>query len=482
MEKSDSTVKLLVPTALRDYAEGRKEVEVKGETARQALEELTRRYTSLARHLFDEEGNLRYFVNVYLNQEDIRHLQGLETKVEDGDTLMIVPSIAGGAIGVSEPSVELTPMEIRRYGRHLIMPEVGMDGQKKLKASSVLVIGAGGLGSPVTIYLAAAGVGRIGIVDHDEVDHSNLQRQILYSSTDVGRPKTEAARERLRALNPEVDVQVHEESLTSENALDIIREYDVVVDGTDNYPTRYLVNDACVLLKKPNVYGSIFRFEGQTSVFDAADGPCYRCLYPEPPPPGLVPSCAEGGVLGVLPGIIGLLQATETVKIILGEGRPLTGRLLLFDALRMSFEELTLRKDPDCPICGPSPTITELIDYDQFCGVGELTHYESGWETSPKELAQKLQSDGNPVLLDVRTPTEHAICTLLGARLIPMNQLLDRLGELNTADEIVAYCHTGGRSAMAVRLLRQMGFVKAVNLAGGIDAWAEKVDLGMPRY
>ncbi|MFQ5951187.1 MAG: ubiquitin-like small modifier protein 1 [Candidatus Geothermarchaeales archaeon] len=482
MKMAESTVRLLVPTALRDYTEGKREVEVKGETAGQALEELTHRYTSLARHLFDEQGNLRYFVNVYLNQEDIRHLQGLETKVEEGDTLMIIPSIAGGAMEISEPDVELTPMEIRRYGRHLIMPEVGMVGQKKLKAASVLVIGAGGLGSPVTIYLAAAGVGRIGIVDHDEVEHSNLQRQILYSSSDVGRSKTDAAEERLRALNPEVEVKVYEESLTSENALDIIREYDVVVDGTDNYPTRYLVNDACVLLKKPNVYGSIFRLEGQASVFDSTAGPCYRCLYPEPPPPGLVPSCAEGGVLGVLPGIIGLLQATETVKLILGEGKPLIGRLLLFDASRMSFEELKLRKDPECSICGSRPTVTELIDYEQFCGVGELDQYDSKWETNPKELSQKLQSYGNVVLLDVRTPTEHAICNLPGAKLIPINQLLDRLGELNTADEIVAYCHTGGRSAMAVRLLRQMGFVKALNLSGGIDAWAEKLDPTMPRY
>ena len=482
MEKADSTVKLLVPTALRDYTEGKREIEVSGETVRRALEGVSQRYAALARHLFDEEGELRYFVNVYLNEEDIRQLQGLETKLEEGDTLMIVPSIAGGTAQVSETDVELTPTEIKRYGRHLIMPEVGMEGQRKLKAASVLVVGAGGLGSPTAIYLAAAGVGRIGIVDHDVVDQSNLQRQILYSEADVGRPKIEVAQERLRALNPEVEVQVYQEALTSENALDIIQEYDVVVDGTDNYPTRYLVNDACVLLKKPNVYGSIFRFEGQASVFDATEGPCYRCLYPEPPPPGLVPSCAEGGVLGVLPGIIGLLQATETVKIILGEGRPLIGRLLLFDALRMSFDELRLRKDPDCPICGPRPTITELIDYDQFCGVGELDHFDTQWEIGPEELSQMLQSDRKLVILDVRTPTEHAICNFPEAKLIPINQLLDRLGELSTADEIVAHCHTGARSAMAVRLLRQMGFVKALNLKGGIDAWAEKIDPAMPRY
>ncbi|MCS7133787.1 MAG: molybdopterin-synthase adenylyltransferase MoeB [Candidatus Caldarchaeum sp.] len=370
--------------------------------------------------------------------------------------------------------------EIRRYGRHLIIPEVGMVGQRKLKAAKVLVVGAGGLGSPISLYLAAAGVGHIGLVDFDVVDESNLQRQVLYTTRDVKRPKLQAAAERLTAMNPYIEVETYETRLTSENALDIIKNYDIVVDGTDNFPTRYLVNDACVLLGKPNVYGSIFRFDGQVSVFDARRGPCYRCLYPEPPPPGLVPSCAEGGVLGVLPGVVGALQAMETIKLIVGIGDPLVGRLLLFDGLHMSFTELKLRKDPNCKVCGPNPTVRELIDYEAFCGV--TPSQDTSMHITPEELHQKLQRGEKVFLLDVREPVEYEICHLENAVLIPLSKLPERVNELSLTDEIVAYCHTGVRSGMAVKLLRDLGFRRVRNLAGGIDAWAERIDPEMPRY
>ncbi len=379
-------------------------------------------------------------------------------------------------------AVRLSHEEIRRYGRHLIMPEVGLDGQKKLKAASVLMIGAGGLGSPLGLYLAAAGVGRLGIVDFDVVDESNLQRQILHSTVDVGRPKLQSARERIHALNPHVEVETYATQLNSENALEIFRDYDVVVDGTDNFPTRYLVNDACVLLKKPNVYGSIFRFEGQASVFDATRGPCYRCLYAEPPDPGLVPSCAEGGVLGVLPGIIGTIQATETVKLILGAGEPLLGRLLLFDALAMTFREVRLRKNPDCPICGDHPSIRELIDYDAFCGLTPQAEGQDGEAAiSVQELKERLDRGDDIFLLDVREPQEYQIVNL-GAHLIPLGELPARVNELDTSREIVVHCHSGARSARAVAFLRQMGFKKVKNLAGGINQWAARIDPTMPRY
>ncbi len=381
-------------------------------------------------------------------------------------------------------NVELSGEEIRRYGRHLIMPEVGMDGQKKLKAASVLLIGAGGLGSPLGLYLAAAGVGRIGIVDFDVVDYSNLQRQVLHSTKDVGRPKLASAKERLEGINPFVKIETHEMHLTSENALKLFSGYDIVVDGTDNFPTRYLVNDACVLTGKPNVYGSIFRFEGQVSVFATNDGPCYRCLYPEPPPPGLVPSCAEGGVLGILPGIIGTLQANETVKLIIGKGEPLVGRLLLFDALKTKFRELKLRKNPDCPVCGQHRTITSLIDYEAFCGV------QSGWDSFAREeqyeitvedLKKRLDNKDDLFILDVREPQEYQICNLNGY-LIPLRDLPNRINELDTAKEIIVHCKVGGRSRQAVEFMKQSGFRKVKNLVGGIDEWAELIDPAMPRY
>jgi molybdopterin/thiamine biosynthesis adenylyltransferase/rhodanese-related sulfurtransferase len=379
--------------------------------------------------------------------------------------------------------VELNREEFLRYGRHLIIPEVGLEGQRKLKSASVLIIGAGGLGSPLAFYLTAAGVGRIGIVDFDVVDLSNLQRQILHTTKDVGRSKLESAREKLGSLNPNVKIETYEMRLTSENALDLIKEYDIVVDGTDNFPTRYLVNDACVFLKKPNVYGSIFRFEGQVSVFYADKGPCYRCLYKEPPPPGLVPSCAEGGVLGVLPGIIGTIQALETIKLILGIGEPLIGKLLLFDALRMKFRELKLRKDPECPVCGENPTIKELIDYEAFCGITpEQILHQSGLEITPEELKEKLENGEDIILIDVREPVEYEINRIEGSKLIPLSKLPEKVNELDQTREIVLYCKMGGRSARAVQLLRELGFTRVKNLAGGIDAWIEKIDPTMPRY
>src|SRR5450755_1831135 len=375
--------------------------------------------------------------------------------------------------------------EILRYSRHLIMPEVGMEGQRKLKAARVLCIGAGGLGSPLALYLGAAGVGTLGIVDFDVVDFTNLQRQIAHGTKDVGRPKLDSVRSRLADMNPEVKVIGFETRVTSENALDIIKDFDIVADGTDNFPTRYLVNDACVLLGKPNVYASIFRFEGQASVFGLEDGPCYRCLYPEPPPPGLVPSCAEGGVLGILPGLVGVIQATETIKLILGQGDSLAGRLLLVDALGMKFRELKLRKNPDCPVCGTHRTVTELIDYEEFCGVrGEETPVAAKvdmTDISVEELKKKLDAKADVFILDVREPHEYQICNL-GGYLIPLGDLPKRVSELDSSREIVAHCKMGGRSAKAVALLKQAGFTKVHNLTGGITAWAERIDTKMPKY
>ncbi len=385
-------------------------------------------------------------------------------------------------------SVELTNDEVRRYSRHLILPEIGPEGQKKLKASSVLLIGAGGLGSPLALYLAAAGVGRLGIVDADVVDESNLQRQILHGTSSVGRRKVESARERLAEINPNVEVTTHDEPFTSANAMEIARPYDVIVDGTDNFPTRYLSNDVSVLLGKPNVYGSIFRFEGQVSVFWGARGPCYRCLYREPPPPGLVPSCAEGGVLGILPGVIGTLQATETIKLLLGIGEPLIGRLLLYDALSMRFRELKLAKDPECPICGEHPTITELIDYEEFCGVPahdrghEASTAEAGVPTLTVEELAGLRADGaEHVLIDVREPHEYEIANL-GGRLIPLGQLEERLDEVPRTGRVIVHCKSGRRSQQAVELLLRHGYTNVENLEEGILAWSERVDEGVPRY
>ena len=378
----------------------------------------------------------------------------------------------------------LSKDEIQRYSRHLIMPEVGMEGQLKLANAKVLMIGAGGLGAPLGLYLAAAGVGRLGIVDFDVVDVTNLQRQVTFTTSDVGRPKLDAAKDRLAGLNPKIQIDTYTTRLTSQNALDLFKDYDIIVDGTDNFPTRFLVNDACVLLNKPNVYGSIFRFEGQATVFNYPGGPCYRCLYPEPPPPGLVPSCAEGGVLGVLPGIVGSIQAMETIKLIIGKGEPLVGRLLLFDALAMNFRELRLRKNPHCAVCGPNPTITKLIDYEEFCGIrGEETPVNITGipEMTPTELKARLDRGDDLFILVVREPHEYQICNISG-HLIPLGELTRRVSELDTSHEIVAYCRSGKRSADAVQFLKQAGFRKIWNLKGGILAWSDEVDHSVPKY
>ena len=505
--------RILIPTPLRPYTDKQDTVDAEGRTVGELLENLTQKHAGLKAHLFNEQGKLRSFVNVYVNDEDIRYLQKEQTPVAPGDTISIIPSVAGGAERVSGDRVsgtfsggavaekvpdtlphdtlpQLTNDEIKRYSRHLIMPEVGVEGQRKLKAAKVLCIGAGGLGSPVAMYLTAAGVGTLGLVDFDVVDFSNLQRQILHGTPDVGRTKLASARDRLQALNPEITIETYETALSSENALQLFQPYDVIVDGTDNFPTRYLVNDACVLLGKPNAYGSIFRFEGQASVFGAKNGPCYRCLYPEPPPPGLVPSCAEGGVLGVLPGIIGTIQAMETIKLILGIGEPLVGRFLIFDALRMKFRELKLQKDPDCPVCGTHPTVTTLIDYDQFCGVHpaapepleSTTVQASPLDISAVDLKARLDRGDDLLVVDVREPQEYQINRIPGSVLIPLGDVPKRYHELDPNQEVVVQCKMGGRSAKAADFLRSVGFTRVLNLTGGILAWIDKVDPTQPKY
>jgi adenylyltransferase/sulfurtransferase len=390
-------------------------------------------------------------------------------------------------IGPRAAGVTLSPQEIARYSRHLIMPEVGLEGQKRLKAASVLLIGAGGLGSPLALYLAAAGVGRIGLVDFDIVDFSNLQRQVIHGTADVGRPKLQSAKDRITAINPEVRLDLYETRLSSANALDLFRPYDLIIDGTDNFPTRYLVNDACVLLGKANVYGSIFRFDGQASVFFPPHGPCYRCLYPEPPPPGEVPSCAEGGVLGILPGVIGIIQATEAVKLILGAGEPLIGRLMHYDALRMSFREFKVRRNRLCPVCGDNPTIKALIDYEQFCGVRGGSSptpaaADGGSEITAEELKRRIDLGEGLFILDVRNPEEFQIGRIPGSTLIPLPDLPRRVVELDPDREMIVHCKSGMRSAKAIQFLKAQGFTKLTNLRGGILAWSEKVDPSVPKY
>lgn len=389
---------------------------------------------------------------------------------------------------IDPASVQLSHDEIRRYSRHLILPEVGVEGQKKLKAASVLLIGTGGLGSPLAVYLAAAGIGRLGLVDYDIVDESNLQRQIIHGTKDVGHAKLESAADSIADINPFVQIDKYNVPLTSDNALEIVANYDVIIDGTDNFPTRYLVNDACVLLGKPNVYGSIYRFEGQASVFYAKEGPCYRCLFPSPPPPGLVPSCADGGVLGVLPGTIGTIQATEAIKLIVGMGEPLIGRLLLYDALDMTFDTIKLRKNPNCPVCGPAPTITELIDYEQFCGMPAHDHstYEEG--STPvraitvDEVKARLDAGDDLLILDVREPQEWEISEIAGSLRIPKGEVLDHLADLPQSRDIVVHCRTGIRSADVIRWLQERGYTRLYNMAGGINAWARQVDPTQPLY
>ena len=486
-------VKVLIPTPLRPYTGQQAIVEIDGRDVGELLKNLTTQHAELRPHLYAADGKLRSFVNVYLNDEDIRYLKREQTPVTAADTISIVPSVAGGApVAVPTPAVELpelTNEDVKRYSRHLIMPEVGVEGQRKLKAARVLCVGAGGLGSPSSLYLTAAGVGTVGLVDFDAVDASNLQRQILFSTADVGRPKVEAARDRLRGLNPTVNVVVHETPLKSANAMQIFRDYDIIVDGADNFPTRYLVNDACVLSGKPNAYGSIFRFDGQASVFATKGGPCYRCLYPEPPPPGLVPSCAEGGVLGVLPGIIGTIQATEAIKLIVGAGEPLIGRLLLFDALRMTFRTLKLQRDPDCPVCGDHPTVRTLIDYEQFCGITPAATAGGAlapdFETTVDDLKARIDRHDRIWILDVREKNEYDICRIPGSTLIPLGELPRRLDEVPQgagAPDVIVHCKMGGRSAKAVNLLREKGFTRVQNLKGGILAWIDKVDPSQAKY
>ena len=496
-------VKIHIPTPLRPYTDKLDVVELEGATVSEVLANLTTRFSGLKQHLFNEEGKLRSFVNVYVNDEDIRYLQKDRTPLKTGDTVSIIPSVAGGTGTIAEgrqptaaapsktPTRELPQLsadEVRRYSRHLILPEVGMDGQRALKAAKVLCIGAGGLGSPAAMYLAAAGVGTLGIVDFDVVDMSNLQRQLLHGTNDVGRPKLDSARDRILAINPNVHVESYETALSSANALQLFEPYDVILDGTDNFPTRYLVNDACVLLGKPNAYGSIFRFEGQASVFGTRQGPCYRCLYPEPPPPGLVPSCAEGGVLGVLPGVIGVIQATEAIKLITGIGEPLIGRFLIYDALRMRFRELKLKKDPDCPVCGTHPTVTKLIDYEQFCGLRPavpeplVAAASNGFEITATELKSRLDRGDRIRIVDVREPNEYQINRIPGSVLLPLGEVPRRYAELDPDEEIVVQCKVGARSAKAADFLRSVGFKKVLNLKGGILDWIDKVDPSQPKY
>ena len=497
---SDVTIK--IPTPLRRYLDGRSEVRVQAETVEEALSELAGVDRELRNQLFDDEGGLRRFVSVYLGGERIRSVDGDEVSLEDGDELRVVPSIAGGSgagggnsavadasdRGSAPDGIDFTPDELRRYSRHLMIPEVGYEGQQRLKSTRVMLVGAGGLGSPAALYLAAAGVGEIGFVDHDEVELTNLQRQVLHGTPSVGEKKLGSARERLRHLNPEVEVTTHETRLTSENALELLDGWDLVLDGSDNFPTRYLINDACVFLGIPTVYGAIYRFEGQASVFGLGDGPCYRCLFPEPPPPGLVPSCADAGVLGVLPGIVGTIQATEAVKIALDADRaePLSGRLLLFDALKMEFETVSVERDPDCPVCGDDPTVTELIDYEVFCGVDqEGDGADSDVPAVTVEDLRRWNERGEPFrLVDVREPYEWEICNLeeLGAELIPQDDLAERLDDFHGEETLVVHCRSGGRSADTVRRLQAAGIESALNLEGGILAWAREVDEEMPTY
>ena len=484
--------KVLIPTPLRQFAGKQDSVELAGSTVGEVLTALTAQFPDLKKQIFSEEGKLRSFVNVYLNDEDIRYLKKNDTAVAPADTLSIVPSIAGGSTVAEPPVTTLSKDEILRYSRHLIMPEVGMEGQIKLKNAKVLLVGAGGLGAPLGLYLAAAGVGKIGIVDFDVVDFTNLQRQVIHGTKDVGRKKLDSAFDSMRDINPNVQIDRYDVAITSENAFDIISGYDMVVDGTDNFPTRYLINDACVLLKKPNVYGSIFRFEGQATIFAYPGGPCYRCLYPEPPPPGLVPSCAEGGVLGILPGTIGLIQATEAVKLILGIGESLVGRLLLYDALAMRFRELKLRRNPECPVCGDNPSIHELIDYHQFCGVpnpsevAPVTEQQAGFmsdtEIDAVALKARLDRGDKFQFIDVREPNEYQIASIPGAKLIPLGDVPKRVGELDPNTEVIVHCKMGGRSAKAAEFLRQSGFKNVKNMLGGITAWSDKIDPSVPKY
>ncbi|MCI4320546.1 MAG: molybdopterin-synthase adenylyltransferase MoeB [Thermoplasmata archaeon] len=474
-----------LPPNLRELLEEPPDtIEGTGATVDEVLRALSEEFPVLSPHLFSPAGTIRTSLIVLLNDDDVRYRQRGRTPVKPGDRLVLVPALAGGSPTrrrrARPSSQSLSTEERHRYSRHLLLPEVGETGQRRIRDAKVLIVGVGGLGAPAALYLAAAGVGTIGLVDGDRVDTSNLQRQVLYTTREVGARKTGAAARRLRALNPNIQVVVHPGRLTSENALRVIRGYDIVLDGTDNFPTRYLVNDACALLHKPYVYGSVYRFEGQVSVFDAQRGPCYRCLFPEPPPPELVPSCAEGGVLGVVPGLIGIWQATEALQLVLGTGEPLIGRILLIDALSAGVREVRVRKDPRCPLCGRHPTQKGLIDYPAFCGAP--TEGERVPTVGASALATELRRRVRPKLIDVREPGEWQIAHLPNAKLIPRATLERRLVEVPRDRPVVVYCKSGRRSADAVRLLASHGFANVRSLAGGLDAWAETVDPKMPRY
>ncbi len=474
-------IKVLIPYALRAFTERNAEVEVKGNTAGEAVNALANAYPALKTHLFTEDGQLRDFINLFVGGVNINSLQGLDTPVADNSEVMIVPAIAGGSDGGH--AAELTNEEIARYSRHLLLPEIGVEGQKKLKAAKVLIVGTGGLGAPLALYLAAAGVGTIGLVDFDVVDESNLQRQIIHSTRDVGRPKVASAKDRIRGINPLINVVTHNAALTSQNAMELFADYDIIADGTDNFQTRYLVNDACVFLGKLNVYGSVFQFDGQATVFGAKDGPCYRCLYPSPPPPGLVPSCAEGGVMGVLPGIIGTIQAAETIKLIVGGAKPLIGRLLLFDAWRMAFRELKLEKNPDCPVCGKNPSIHELIDYEQFCGLKKNADSKPIDTITALDLKKRLDNGDKIQFIDIREPHERAIVKFPNAIVIPLGQLERRMDELDPSVDAVFLCKIGQRSILGIKTLQEAGYKgKLMNLQDGLNAWARDVDKSMPIY
>ncbi|AQS35837.1 dinucleotide-utilizing enzyme [Shewanella psychrophila] len=467
-----------IPSPLRRFTDNQMQIELDGLTVKEALNELFKRYPDIKPQIMDDTGDLRNFVNLYHNKVDIRQQEGLDTELQSGSEVRIVPAIAGG----SELDTPLSPNELSRYSRHILLPEIGIQGQESLKNASILIIGAGGLGCPLALYLAAAGVGHLGLVDDDVVDESNLQRQVLFSVDDIGQPKVDCAKRRLERLNPNINITVYCERLTSDNALKIIEDYNIIIDGTDNFPTRYLVNDACILLNKPNIYGSIFRFDGQASVFNYQAGPCYRCLYPAPPPPGLVPSCAEGGVLGVLPSIIASIQATEAIKMITSIGSPLSGRLLLYDALAMDFEFLAIVRNPDCPICGDTPSITELIDYQAFCGLSHTSEAKSYKEIEAKALKAWMDRDQSVCLIDVREPFERAICMIAGSQYIPMQEFDAHLAELDPDLELVIHCKLGGRSAKVCDKLTALGFSKVTNLKGGILAWIDQVDPNLTRY
>jgi adenylyltransferase/sulfurtransferase len=470
-------IKVLIPYALRAFTGRNAEVEVEGGTAGEAVNALADAYPALKTHLFTEDGKLRDFINLFTGGVNINSLQGPDTPIADNGEVMIVPAIAGGS------DDGLTNEEIARYSRHLLLPEIGVEGQKKLKTAKVLIVGTGGLGAPLALYLAAAGVGTIGLVDFDTVDESNLQRQIIHSTRDVGRPKTASAKDRIKGINPLVNVVTHNATLARHTALELFADYDIIADGTDNFQTRYLVNDACVFLGKLNVYGSVFQFDGQASVFGAKDGPCYRCLYPSPPPPGLVPSCAEGGVMGVLPGIIGTIQAAETIKLIVGGANPLIGRLLLFDAWRMTFRELKLEKNPACPVCGKEPSIHELIDYEQFCGLKKNADSRPVDTITAVELKKRLDNGDKIQFIDIREPHERAIVKFPNALIMPLGQLERRMEELDPSIDAVFLCKIGQRSILGIRALQEAGYKgRLLNLQDGLNAWARDVDKSMPIY